>query len=231
MTPVPFDLPLRPSEAGELANLVFELAGNRPLGDDVRNRLAARAATLRLETITPHFGSLERDPVHRAMFYLAVDGQQGQPLLLHLALASSPSSALFPKSLLIGRMRRPVGPEMVVNCTPFASTDTEHVRRFATEVNPAFLPRPQGAQPAIAAGNRHPELSLPAAFDAFRGILKRAGRNLASTVQLSATREMTTCAALQSRDGRGPAGRRPHPRLHPPPLPRRAVGRHPRRLA
>ena len=52
--------------------------------------------------------------------------------------------------------------------------------------------RPQGARPAIAVGNRHPQISLPAAFEAFRTILKKTGVNMASTVQLSATREMTT---------------------------------------
>src|SRR5262249_52871999 len=183
VTPVPFDLPVRPNEAGELANLIFEHAGEKPLSDDIRNRLAARATALKLESIKPYFGSLERDPVHRAMFYLAVDGQDGQPLLLHIALASSPASAIFPKALLIGRMRRVGGPEMVVNASPFSPEDRENVSKFATEINQAFLPRPQAAQPAIAVGNRHPEISLPAAFDAFRTILKRTGRNLASTVQ------------------------------------------------
>ena len=204
VTPVPFDLPVNPAEAGELAAMVFEHAGSKPLTDDVRNRLSARAATLRLESITPYFGSLERDPVHRSMFYLAADGQNGQPLLLHLALASSPSSAMFPKSTLIGRMRRQGSAEMVVNASPFASTDRANVLKFATRVNTAFLPRPQGAQAAIAVGNRHPGLSLPAAFDAFRTILKRTGRNLASTVQLSATREMTTDEAIAARDGETP---------------------------
>lgn len=67
-----------------------------------------------------------------------------------------------------------------------------------------FLPRPQRERPAIAVGNRHPEISLPAAFDAFREILEKTGLNLASTVQLSATREMTTDEALAARDGENP---------------------------
>lgn len=67
-----------------------------------------------------------------------------------------------------------------------------------------FLPRPQRERPAIAVGNRHPEISLPAAFDAFREILDKTGLNLASTVQLSATREMTTDEALAARDGENP---------------------------
>src|SRR5207302_405902 len=66
------------------------------------------------------------------------------------------------------------------------------------------LPRPQGARPAIAVGNRHPEISLPAAFEAFRTIFKTTGVNMASTVQLSATREMTIDEALAARDGENP---------------------------
>jgi hypothetical protein len=47
-------------------------------------------------------------------------------------------------------------------------------------------------------------VSLPAAFDAFGRVLSRTGWNAASTVQLSATREMTTAAALALRDGENP---------------------------
>jgi hypothetical protein len=87
---------------------------------------------------------------------------------------------------------------------PFASTDRENIAIFANKIDPAFLPRPQRALPAIASGNRHPEVSLPAVFDAFQEILRDTGRNLASTVQLSATREMTTDAEIAARDGSNP---------------------------
>lgn len=87
---------------------------------------------------------------------------------------------------------------------PFASTDHQSILHFAEHVDPAFLPRPQGALPAIAAGNRHPEISLPAVFQAFRRIIQKRGVNLASTVQLSATREMTTDEAMAARDGENP---------------------------
>ncbi len=87
---------------------------------------------------------------------------------------------------------------------PFSSTDHQSIRHFAEHVDPAFLPRPQGALPAIAAGNRHPEISLPAVFEAFRRIIEKRGVNLASTVQLSATREMTTDEAIAARDGENP---------------------------
>ena len=87
---------------------------------------------------------------------------------------------------------------------PFGSTDHHNIRTFAERIDRAFLPRPQREQPAIAAGNRHPEISLPAVFEAFGDILRRTGRNLASTVQLSATREMTTSEEIKRRDGSDP---------------------------
>jgi hypothetical protein len=57
VTPVPLELPLRPAEAAELAFLIFDRAEGKPLSDDVRNRLAARAAVLKLQTLTPFPGS------------------------------------------------------------------------------------------------------------------------------------------------------------------------------
>src|SRR5438477_494828 len=197
------DLPLKASEAAALAELIFQNVEGKRLNDDLRNRLAGRAGQLQISTFKPYFGSLARDPVHPSTYYLAVDGRNSQPLLLHIAMASAPTSGIFPNALLIGRMRAS-GKEIVVNSIPFASKDWENVRRYTTQVDTAFLPRPQGARPAIAVGNRHPEISLPAAFEAFRTILKTTGVNMASTVQLSATREMTTDEAIAARDGENP---------------------------
>src|SRR2546421_3670380 len=197
------DLPLKASEAAALAELIFQHADGKRLNDDLRNRLAGRAGQLQISTFKPYFGSLARDPVHPSTYYLAVDGRNSQPLLLHIAMASAPTSGIFPNALLIGRMRAS-GKEIVVNSIPFASKDWENVRRYTTQVDTAFLPRPQGARPAIAVGNRHPQISLPAAFEAFRTILKKTGVNMASTVQLSATREMTTDDAIAARDGESP---------------------------
>jgi len=87
---------------------------------------------------------------------------------------------------------------------PFSADDDDYLENFVRLIDPAFLPRPQRDQAAIAAGNRHPEISLPAVFDAFHAILRKTGRNLASTVQLSATREMTTDAEIAARDGSNP---------------------------
>src|ERR1051325_388686 len=113
MTPVPFDLPLRPSEAGALAALIFEHAERKPLKEDLRNRIAGRAAAVKFESLAPYLGSLERDPVHPSSYYVAVDA--ATPLLLHIAAASAPTGSLYPKALLIGRMRPSRGREIVIN--------------------------------------------------------------------------------------------------------------------
>lgn len=175
MTPVPLDLPLRPSEAAELAGLIFEAAERKPLTDDVRNRVGARAVPLRFETMTPFFGSLERDPVHHSTYYIAVDAAEGKPYLLHMALATAPTSSIFAKPILIGRMRRAGGPEIVINALSFAPADFDTLDKFATHIGTAFLPRPQGARPTIVGDPFDPAL-----FQNFRAIWKRTNRNVAA---------------------------------------------------
>ena len=171
MTPVPFDLPVRTGEAGALARILYE-HGTRRLTDDLRNRLAVRAAGLKLETIRPYFGSLERDPIHPEAFFLAVDGINSQPLLMRFAPSSTPSSGLFPKAILIGRLR--VGPqETVINAVPFTPADRERVRTFAWQVIPALLPKVQGSKATISVPVQ------PGVFEYFRGIAKPLGLNVA----------------------------------------------------
>lgn len=196
-------LPLRASEAAALAELVFEQVDGRALTDEIRDRLAGRIQAVPFETFAAHAPSLEQDPIQPSTYYIAVDTAEN-PLLLRLALSSSPASEMFPDAILIGRMRPGGGREIVVNAIPFSSSDHDNIRTFADKVQRSFLPRPQGTQPAIAVGNRHPEISLLAAFDAFRTIFKKRGQNLASTVQLSATREMTLASVIAARDGENP---------------------------
>src|SRR5580704_12379158 len=43
----------------------------------------------------------------------------------------------------------------------FGPTDYANLEAFAERIDRRFLPRPQRAEPAIAAGNRHPEIGLP----------------------------------------------------------------------
>lgn len=207
MSVIPIDLPVKASEAAALADLIFQQVEGRALNDEVRTRLQGRLGILGLTGIQPYFGSLQQDPVHSSSYFLAIDSISAgsrRPWLLRIALSSAPASALFPDSILIGRMRPGGAREVVVNAIPFASTDHENIRRYVEEVDRAFLPRPQAANPAIAVGNRHPEISLPAAFEAFGVIARKLGVNMASTVQLSATREMATAAAIEGRAGENP---------------------------
>ena len=189
MTPVPLELPLRPAEAADVANLIFDHAEGKPLSDEVRNRLAARAAAFRFQTLTPFFGSLERDPVHHSVYYLAVDSDT-EPLLLHMALAAAPTSSIYYKPLLIGRMRRPNGSEMVINAIPFGPRDHRNVETFAARVNSAFYPQPQGARTTITV-----EEDYPAAFDTFRAIQKRTGKNFAA---FAGDYHAAMCAAIRA---------------------------------
>ena len=191
-----------------MAELVFDHADGRHLAEDLRNRLAARAAALRLENLAPWFGSLERDPVHPSVYYLAVDGLGGTPLLLHLAPASAPSSGFFPRSVLIARTRSRLHREIVVNAVPFGAADGENVLRYAAQVNRDFLPRPQGSRPAIVVSG--PETALPAAFDAFRAVLKRTGRNVAALEPAGEAYAAAVWAAIRAgwREGYGLASGR-----------------------
>jgi len=162
---------------------------------------------LRLHDLRILPGSLKSDPERPSVYYLAADrvrNGRAEPVLLEFAPPGIASPERFSNPLASECLAGdPDGP-LSVRVFPFSSTDYDSIRRFAQQVEPACLPRPQGALPAIAAGNRHPEISLPAVFYAFRTILYRSGTNWASTVQLSATREMTTEAALASRDGENP---------------------------
>jgi hypothetical protein len=174
MSMIPLLLPLKANEAAALADLVYQQLEGKPLTPDVRNRFAARLPQLALETFTPFPGSLARDPIHPSTYYLAIEAQS--PLLLRIALASSPASGLFPGAMLIGRMRPGGGREIVINAVPFNFTDRESVRTFAERLDPTFLPRSQGPQSAIVAEGT----DFPAAFRAFRAILKSTGLNLAA---------------------------------------------------
>jgi hypothetical protein len=182
VNPIPIELPLRPSEAAQLAGLVLESVEGRKLTEDLRNRLAGRASALELTTVRPYFGSLEPDPVHASAYFLAVDGLSGaeaEPLLLHMAPASAPSSPLFANPMLIGRMRPGGGAEMVINAIPFGPSNQAEVEVYARRLGSVFLPRAHGLLPSVRVMTREPAVSAPAAFRAFRTILKTTGRNLA----------------------------------------------------
>src|SRR5579864_3718809 len=113
----------------------------------------------------------------------AVMEENGASLLMQVGGAASEFGLSPP-------LRRELTERVPVYVYPFSSSDYQNIEVFAGKIDRSFLPRPQRNQPAIAAGNRHPEISLPAVFDAYRQILQETKVNLASTVQLSATREM-----------------------------------------
>ena len=179
MTPVPLDLPIRTSEAADLADLIFDVLGDKPIKDDLRLRLAGRGSTIEMETIKPCWGSIAADPTHPTSYYIAIDGwrqDECKHLLLHIAPASAPSSSLFGKQLLIGRMRTPTKRDVVVNSVPFDVTERERVHTFATKVDKGFQPRPHGAASAICAETADGE----GAFEGFRSLLKLSNVNWAS---------------------------------------------------
>jgi hypothetical protein len=198
---------LKSDELAVLAELLFSSAAGGRANDEIRARLEVEFAKRGFSSLRPYAGSLENDPSAPANHYLAIDAlseRGAQPLLLQLTSGSAAPAVRFRNPFEEKRLCLPDGREADLKLFSFASRDRDSVRTFAEEVAPAFLPRPQRALPAIAAGNRHPEVSLPAAFAAFGTILGKLGVNMASTVQLSATREMTTDDALAARDGEDP---------------------------
>lgn len=181
MTPSLFDLPVRTGEAAAIANLVIELTASKPLTDEVRARIISRAAALKLEATKPYFASLERDPIHSSAIYLAIDGIEGEPLLLRLAPATTPSSGLFPKSILIGRVPGPAGQELVLNAVPFGPADEEAIKTFAEKINRAFLPRKGSTEksPSAEVPQEKVRQAPEEAFERFRQILRTKGLNRA----------------------------------------------------
>jgi len=198
---------LNMNEAKALVERMIEHVGSGPLDDAARARVRAAVEALRLPALRPHAASLQQDPEDASTCYLTADAVEGGtvvPLLFQLSKAPPAGRGRFGAPILSQRIRTARGGEIELSAFRFASADHLNIRTFAEQVAPVFLPRPQRALPAVAVGNRHPEVSLPAAFEAFGTIMNRIGANMASTVQLSATREMTTEEALAARDGENP---------------------------
>ena len=155
----------------------------RKLTDEARHRFSARLKNIDTPSLRAYPLSLEPDPIHPSSYYLAVDGlshDRVAPLLLRLGLASSPASGLFPKSVLIGRMRPAGGREVVVNAVPFGPTDEDPLRTFNEQVTKSFQPRPQGNQPALIVSGEDLTVTAPLAFDAFRRISRDTNQNRAA---------------------------------------------------
>jgi len=194
-------------EVAALGKLIFRHCQGRQLDDKLRKQLAAAIARLPFVGLRPCAGSLEQDPAQPLTFYLAADiasPTRNRAVLLEFTGSQTRGESRLLRSLVSEQLCTLNGQRVFLRVFPFESADRENIRTFAEQVNRAYLPRPQRSLPAIAAGNRHPEICLPAVFGAYRTILEKTAVNVASTSQLSATREMTTEEALARRDGEDP---------------------------
>ncbi len=165
------------SDAAALSEVLLDVlkANPKPVSDDERSRIASRCAPLKFEHLQPLYASIERDPIHPAACYICADGVDSQPVLLRVAPATSPSSGLFPKSILIGRTHLRQF-EVVVNAIPFGPDDSDRVEVFAQQVNKAFRPRAAGSKPVTVVRTSAPIAALPLVFEAARRRLKAGGR-------------------------------------------------------
>jgi hypothetical protein len=195
------------TEVTALADLVLQRVQGGPLNAHLRAQMEGEAEAAGFSSVRPHMRSLARDPENPSIWYLAADipsDGKRQPVLLQISTATDQVSTFFAHAIMSERALAASGREISLRVFPFASCDYENIRTFSERVDRQFIPRPQRSLPAIAAGNRHPEISLPAVFEAYRKILQKSGVNWASTAQLSATREMTTDEALANRNGEDP---------------------------
>ena len=203
--------PIQAESLTKLADVLIACPLDAELRPELLDTLGTRLGELDLDDLYLHPRSLTQDKQNHARYYLAADftdssrwpSRLDRGVLLAL-VADDPNAVLpFPNYDASQRFEIEASP-WTLFLIPFRSSDYENISFFARTVAPEFLPRPQGDAAAIACGNRHPEISLPAAFAAFQSILSRTGRNVASTVQLSATREMTTDDVIDDRDGEDP---------------------------
>jgi hypothetical protein len=177
--PVNLDVPVRAREASALADLIFQFTEHRAVDEPLRRMLAARTPPGAFPTLIPHWGSLNPDPISNATFYIAADGltEKGPvPVLLHIALASAPSSGLFHSPILIGRMRTDRGLEVVVNAIPFSPQNEAHILTFLQQIDKSLLPGPQGVETFFLAAHD----DAAEAFTQFRAIQRKYGLSAAA---------------------------------------------------
>lgn len=170
----PLSVPVRASEASQLADLIFQFAEGRTVDDGLRRMLAARAGQTPFASMEVHWGSLAADPVANSTYFVAVDGKS--PVLLHIALSSAPGSGLFPHSILVGRMRTPRGLEVVVNAIPFGPTDQERILTYARQLDRGVLPGRQG----VASLFLDASSDAQTAFQQFRAVQRKYGLSVAA---------------------------------------------------
>ncbi len=174
MIQVPLTLPIRAADGAALADLVFQVTGRSPMSEAARHQLAARLTSVSFASFVVKPWSLVADPGAPQTFYVAIEGKD--PWLLHIASANSPASALFPKPILIGRMRTPSGVEVVVNAIPFGPGDEAAITTYLESLDRAVKPRPQGTQSLFVAAVGNPD----GAFGQYRAVLRKYGLNVAA---------------------------------------------------
>lgn len=174
MIPVTLDVPVRAAEASQLADLIFQFAENRKVDAALRRLLESRATQTPFESMRVQWGSFAPDPTANSTYYVAVDGRV--PTLLHIALSSAPASGLFSGQILVGRMRTPRGLEVVVNAIPFGPNDEEKILTYATQVDRALLPGPQGVETLYIAARSDADT----AFAQFRAVQRKYGLSVAA---------------------------------------------------
>lgn len=193
-------------ELSYIARILFE-SNHSDHTDAWRRQVCTRLAELRLRSAQLYAGSLTPSAGDSSVFYLTADLRRPggeQPVLLRFAPQEREARERFRLLSPPVRLDLPQNRPAIVEAISFSSSDYANILEFVLQEGRCFLPRPQRRLPAIAAGNRHPEISLPAAFEAYGHILEERGVNMASTVQLSASREMTTDSALLARSGEDP---------------------------
>jgi hypothetical protein len=127
----PLLLPVKPSEAVALAESLFSLAQKYCAPETLRERLHSTLPALGLSQIRPRAETLAPDPVHSNSWYLIVEASHGEYWLLHLAAASAPESTLFPRPILIARVRPSGEREIIINAIPVPGNVETIVRSLA----------------------------------------------------------------------------------------------------
>jgi hypothetical protein len=137
MTPSQLLPPVKPSEAVAIAELILKLTQGRIWSNDIRAKLSGSLHTLHLERLTVAPSSLTPDPTHPSTYFLIVLSH-GDPWLLHIAPASAATTPLFPKPLLLARVRPSGEREIVINAIPVES----NLATILQGLYPGLLARP-----------------------------------------------------------------------------------------
>lgn len=137
MTPSQLLPPVKPSEAVAIADLVLRLVQGRPWTADLRAKLQSSLPTLRLEKLRVLPQTLAPDPTHGSTFYVIVKTGE-EHWLLHFAPASAATTPLFPKPILLARVRPSGEREIVVNAIPVEG----NVQTIVQGLHPNLITRP-----------------------------------------------------------------------------------------